>query len=265
MSNNSVQLTHRFDAPKGRPFHGWAGVIFEWPVKTAPNVDFGIWKVDPSGGGTVTFQCRPFQLCMLGANSREMQVRDKFTYFAFAGLGNNGNLVLQRLPQDTDARAVFSEGGWKPPAIDDIVASVKHACSLELEEMETEICAVKRKCIDGFGMNLGHRPNELRFFDVLASWQMLAPLHTAFLLAREKQERLGAERGLMSANARKVRLENVLAEMRAANAEISPLTVAFWMMGISSTDDTTIPYKVKDKAKRLQKEFFAHFPGEFKV
>ncbi len=255
-----MQLTHRFNGPKRRPFYGWAGVVSEWPDKAAPMVDFGKWKSDPAGGGTVTFECQPFQLCMFGANSKEMQSRDKSTYFAFAGLGIDGALVLHCLPEGTDAREVFAAGQWIPPAIDDIVDAVNRAGSLEPNGMEEDIPALMRRCADGFGMNLGYRPNEKSFQNILTSWPMLSPLHAVFLAVREKQARAIAEKRAASADRRRVRFEEVLAEMAATNDEITPIIVASRMLGIPLTMEAVISRKVKDKAKELRRDFGDHFP-----
>jgi hypothetical protein len=125
-----MQISKHFSPPKYRPFKGWAGVISAWPNKAAPKVDFGAW--DPIKH-TVTFECEPFQLCMHGANSKEMLARDKFTYFSFAGLGTDGILVLQNLPKDTDAQEVFVAGGWTPPDIDYLVDKVNRSTNLEVK------------------------------------------------------------------------------------------------------------------------------------
>lgn len=251
-----MQVTQHFNAPKRRLFHGWAGVITEWAEKAAPKVDFGYWNPI---GHTVTFDSQPFQLCMFGANSKGMHSRDKFTYFAFAGLGTDGTLVLQLLPKGTDAQEVFAAGGWIPPSINHLVDKVNRAGSLEIKDLQAEYYALMEECAEGFGMGLGQH-NEQRFFNVIGSWPMLEPLHTAFLALRERKEHMVAERRAASAEAKKARLEEVLAEMCSANVEITSLIAASRMLGISLTADATIPHEVKEAARRLRKEFGDYFP-----
>lgn len=245
-----MQVIQRFNAPEHRPFHGWAGVITGWPEKASPKVDFGTWNPI---GRTVTFDCQPFQLCMFGANSKDMHSRDKFTYFAFAGLGTDGTLVLQHLPKGTDAREVFTAGGWMPPSIDHLANQVNL-----VDSMETEYWALIDECCNGFGMPLV-RHDEQRFFSVLGSWPMLEPLHTAFLALRERKDHMVADGRAASAQTRKARLEEVLAEMRSANLVISSLTAASRMLGIELPADATIPHKVKEAARKLKKEFGGYF------
>lgn len=260
-----MQLTKHFDVPKKRPFHGWAGVITEWPLEAAPKVDFGKWTRDL---GTVKFDCVPFQLCMFGANSKEMNSGDKFTYFAFAGLGTDGSLVLQLLPEGTNAREVFAVGGWTPPDIEDLVNKVNRAGTSVIEGMPPaqhlgmEFNALLLESARGFGMGLGDRPNEQRFFNVLASWPQLAPLHVAFLAQREKLAKMVAENRANSLEAKRARLEKVLAEMRADNLEITSVTAASKILGIVLMADVEIPHKVKDAARRLRKDFGYHFIEE---
>jgi hypothetical protein len=198
---------------------------------------------------------------MYGANSKAMHRRDKFTYFAFAGLGINGHLTLQHLPDGTDARAVFAAGGWTPPSIDEMVSSVNRAASLGIEGIDSEFRSLMLRCSDGFGMNLGRGSNTEYFLNVLASWPMLAPLHVAFLALLETRSRLLAERRAASSGPRRQRLEEVLTLMTAANEEITSITVASKMLGIPLSSEAVMPRRIKEKAKKLRKEFGDYFPN----
>jgi|GEM_PF-4948226 CHASE3 domain sensor protein len=205
---------------------------------------------------------------MYGANSKEMSSRDKFTYFAFAGLGTDGALELQRLPEGTDARQLFAAGGWIPPDIVDLVDRINHAGSSELEgvppveRLDNEFNTLMMECANGFGMGIGNWQKEQLFFNILASWPMLAPLHTAFLALREKHAQMVAERRAASLEKRKARLDEVLVEMRADKLEITSINAAVRIQGIALTAEEKIPHKVKDLAKRLRKDFSHYFPAE---
>ena len=149
-----MQVTHCFVGPakKGAAFHGWAGPIVEWTEKTAPKVAFGEWTPNPVGGGCVAFECLPFQLCMFGANSKKMGARDKFTYFAFAGLGADGQLRLQKLPEGTDAREIFAAGGWTPPSAHDLANQIAALDNLDFSERLDALISVAKLCSEGYGI-----------------------------------------------------------------------------------------------------------------
>ena len=260
-----MKLTKHFEVPKRRPFHGWAGVIIDWPKESPPKINFGTWMREQC---SVTFECVPFQLCMFGANCKEMHSRDKFTQFAFAGLGTDGALVLQPLPEGKDARDVFEVGSWTPPDVNDMVNRVNSASISKLESMspaidlENEFYTLMLECANGFGMCLGTRPNELKFLNVLSSWPVLAPLHKAFLALRAKHAQLVKENQTASLEARKFRLNEVLAEMRLDNLEITSVAAASRILCFELTADSPIPHKVKDAARRLRRDFGNYFPEE---
>ncbi|MFT0172071.1 hypothetical protein ACLKMY_24190 [Paraburkholderia mimosarum] len=124
-----MQLTIKLSGSykKGAPFHGWAGSIADWPERRPPRLEFGKWTQDPSsarGGGAVTLEAVPYQLLMWGANSPKMSPRDKTTHFAFAGLEDAGGLWAAPLPAGTDARQIYSRGGWQPPEPTEIAARI---------------------------------------------------------------------------------------------------------------------------------------------
>lgn len=264
-------ITHFFSGPakKGAAFHGWAGVVAEWNLKSAPEVTFGKWKRDPDcRGGSVTFEARPFQLCMFGANSKEMAPRDKFTHFAFAGLGANGALRLQKLPEDTDARGVFEAGGWLPPAVTDLIHRVHSIAALEFREQLDEALSIVKCSSDGFGM--GMRPpagevatsEKIDFIESFAlaagKWPHLSPIMPAvrsFLEAYTLERDSRREKG--AAN-RKDAFERAVSEVRALGGEITPIRIAAWMGGVKEMGES-IPHKIKEKARRLKKDYAAFF------
>lgn len=257
--NSPMQLIHGFDVPRRRAFQGWAGPISSWPEHAPPKVKFGIWKLIDPTVGIVTFECKPFQLCMFGANTKAMSPRDKFTYFAFAGLDSGGKLRLTRLPEGNDARAIFEAGGWSPPSIEEMVNSVTLAANLEIDEMDKAFQKLMLDCTNGFGISYGLRPNEVHFLNVLAGWPMLGPLNAAFLALKEKRALIRAQIRTASANLRKDRLEKVLESLNASNNAITAENVASNWLGIPLASDGIVP-RVKEKAKKLKKEFGDHFP-----
>lgn len=77
-----MECTHYFNGAetKRRAFRGWAGRVAGWPEKGPPKLVFGTWHLDHANlwnGGTVIFECQPFDLVMFGANSAAMNSRDK--------------------------------------------------------------------------------------------------------------------------------------------------------------------------------------------
>jgi len=53
-----------------------------------------------------------------------MSPRDKTTQFAFAGLEDAGGLWAAPLPAGTDARQIYSSGGWQSPEPTEIAARI---------------------------------------------------------------------------------------------------------------------------------------------
>ena len=264
-----MRLIQNFKGPgkKGRPFYGWAGPVVEWPEKSAPKIAFGEWtKNSVTGGGSVTFECAPFQLCMFGANSAKMDPRDKFTYFAFAGLGADGNLRLQVLPDGADARTVFAEGGWVPPAETEISSRISDLPKLDFKQQIDKALEVAAACNVGFGMGFPLPRDSAEasekldafagFVSCMAQWPQLAAITQAFqsfskVHSQELEKRRAEGRAI-----RKTAVEKVITEMLESGFEVTPITVAARMLNVT---DGEIPYQVKEKARRLKREFGEQF------
>lgn len=268
-----MQIIHQFTGPsrKGADFYGWAGPVVEWAENSTPRVAFGDWKRDPAtGGGAVAFECQPFQLCMYGANSPKMAARDKFTYFAFAGLGAEGRLRLQRLPEGTDAREVFEVGNWTPPSVAKMTGQITSLADIEFQGQLEQAIIIMKLCSDGFGMDI-HLPrgaigpsDKLKFIEAVAAtaakWPQLSELVPAigsFLEFHVKEWRSRRESG---AEARKSAFEKAVSEVQATGSEITPVRIAAWMMGLREIGES-IPHEVKEKAQKLKKEFSIFFAG----
>lgn len=266
-------LTHYFTGPsrKGAVFHGWAGPIVEWPHKAAPKVEFGNWKQDPStGAGTVTFECQPFQLCLYGANSKKMAPRDKFTHFAFAGLGVNGELRLQKLPDGTDARDIFEAGGWTPPLITDLIGLFSGLANLEFQFQLDEAVSIVKCGVEGYGMGLRpprseDSPSEKisyieTYLAATEKWREhfagLSPVIRSFLDSYKKQRE--TRKGNAAAT-RKASFELAVSEMQAAGVIATPIRIAAWMMGHKEEIGEAISHEIKERARRLKKEHAAFF------
>ncbi|MFZ6772879.1 hypothetical protein ACO0LB_09180 [Undibacterium sp. SXout7W] len=267
-----MQITHCFAGPakKGAAFHGWAGPITEWAEKSAPKVTFGEWKRSPTEGGSVTFECRPFQLCMYGANSSKMAVRDKFTYFAFVGLGADGQLRLQRLPEGTDAREIFAAGGWTPPSTFELVGQVTALVNLDFSQQLDALISVVELCNDGYGLSKSLRlaaagPSEKlaaveTFVTCLTNWPQLSEVAQAISLFLQSHIHEREGRRANAAAVRKAALEQAVSEMRAARFDVTPIRAAAWMMDLKEVTEP-IPHAVKEKARKLKKEFADFFGG----
>lgn len=197
---------------KGMAFQGWAGPVFEWQGKAAPQVGFGKWQPDknnPRNGGTVIFDALPYVLIMWGANGPGMRISDKTTKFAFAGLGADGNLWAAPLPKDADARAIFTAGGWQPPAADDIAQDI---LVIEIDPMHPADGKEKIMAIlDAAKRELGLKGD---WPDLVNHWPHLTTIHVA---ATQKFQEWEAKRTVARANQQAL-LE---AEITAAIATLS--------------------------------------------
>lgn len=108
-------------------FRGWAGVVKQWPERSAPAVDFGKWTKaagNPWGGGVVEFAAYPGQLIMWGANAPGMDRRDKSTKFGIAGFGDTRELWARALSDAEDAGGIFQVGGRVIPNVEEEVDAI---------------------------------------------------------------------------------------------------------------------------------------------
>ncbi len=271
-----MQLIHCFtgSTKKGAAFHGWAGPIIEWPEKSAPKVVFGEWNKGTAEGGFVAFECLPFQLCMYGANSPKMAVRDKFTHFAFAGLGADGRLRLQKIPKGMDAREIFVAGGWTPPAAHDLASQISALGNVDFEQRLDALITIIEICNDGFGV--GHRvsrhcsgPSEKisaveAFAACLVNWTQLSEVEQAIKLFIQSYRRDWQSRRANASTARRAALEQAVSELRSASLDVTPIRAAAWMMGVKEVAEP-IKHEIKERARKLKKEFAEVFGGEQEV
>ncbi len=212
---------------------------------------------------------------MYGANSKEMAVRDKFTYFAFAGLGADGKLRLQKLPEGTVAREVFTAGGWTPPSIDNLVNRIEALSDLDFKERLDEAVAIVKLCCEGYGLDChlltyvkAGTANKLdaisTIFLGLAGWPQLSDVALAIQVFLETYEQEWKNRQKHSAAEKQAAFNKTVSEMQASGRDISPLSVAAWMMGFKDLGDK-IPHEAKERARKLKKEFRNSFGGETSV
>lgn len=205
---------------KYRPFRGWGGSVVEWEEKAAPHVDFGKWL--PTKGclrnsGEVVFKCQPFQLVLFGANSKEMDQRDKTTQFGFVGLDVEGVRVAL-LPKGADAQQVFLDG-WKTPSFEEVLAKVNAASRLD------DLADIQSFVAQGFGM-----AGSADFSAVARFWAEKVPSLQAIqdTLFAKKNE-LTARRAEVKkriSDERRPAVQQVIIEMHSAGVEVSIESVA---------------------------------------
>jgi hypothetical protein len=253
-----MDCTHYFtgSGKKGRPFRGWGGRVAEWTEKTAPKVEFGTWnpdKADPYNGGTVVFDCRPFDLVMFGANSKTMNSRDKTTQFGFAGLGPDGALRISDLPGDVDARKIFAAGGWLPPSSEEVAGCLLFGMqdrAITPSRLHEEINAVRKKTIEGFGI----RSQQL---DVtLPIWQILSPIHNVLAAASELLAAKRSEAAAARLQRAQVEVMAAVIALREAGEEPTNASVAGFLLGEPNHSAYHVKEKVRSLKKMLGDEFF---------
>lgn len=133
-----------------------------------------------------------------------MRACDKTTKFSFAGICADGKLFAAPLPDDCDAREIFSKGGWQPPSIELIAQRI-----LDVEISPLHPSAGKdtiMSILDSAREQLGLK-GELS--DLVKHWPHLTVLHDA---TTKKLEEWEAKRATLRAD-RQDRLE---AQVKAA-------------------------------------------------
>ncbi len=246
-----MDCTHYFNGAgkKGHSFRGWAGRVAEWPEKTAPVVEFGTWnpeKANPYNGGTVIFNCQPFDLVMYGAKSATMDSRDKTTKFGFAGLGADGALRIINLPNDSDARKIFAAGGWQPPSPEEIAGCLLSSMqdeAITLSRLHEEINVVRTKTIDGFGIY--HQQLEA----TLATWPILAPIHNVLAAAAELLTAKKIEAATARLQRTQVEVRGAVIALREAGGEPTNAAIAAFLL----TEPNQSAHHVKEKMRSLKK------------
>jgi hypothetical protein len=88
---------------------------------------------------------------------------------------------------------------------------------------------------------------------------MLTPLYAAFVNFHEYLAQRTAERRAASARIRQQALEKAQAELLALKVEVTPLTVAAHILDFQLVVHATIPFQLKEKARRLKRDFPQYF------
>lgn len=245
-----MDCTHYFNGAQkaGSPFRGWAGRVTEWPEKTAPMVDFGKWNPDkknPYNGGTVVFDCQPFDLVMYGANLATMNSRDKTTRFGFAGLGLDGALRIADLPRDSDARKIFAAGGWLPPSPEEIaerLLSCMQDEAITSSRLNEEIEAARARTIEGFGM-------LSKQFDETQLWPILFPILNALKASSELLAAKRSEAAAVRLKQAQVDVVGAVVALRVAGEEPTNAAVAAFLL----SEPNLSAHRVKEKVRKLKK------------
>ncbi len=248
---------HHFDGAsrKGAPFFGWAGPVESWPEKKAPVIGFGKWvqnPISPYGGGDVTFTCPPLAIVMWGANSKQMRTKDKTTHFGFAGLAPFGNLHIVPLPQGTDARALFTQGGWQHPDIDAIIEQLTSATNnnvLTLGDYREVIASTKLEICSGFGIT------STDFESTLSSWPMLAPIFSGWNSLIAKVDGLRSKANIRRRRQAYVDVGRAVRKLEVDGIEVTQMNIAALLLNHSEVTN----HKIKEKVRKLKQLLGTNF------
>jgi hypothetical protein len=180
-------------------FRGWAGKIVEWQEKSPPKLAFGVWKAAQSVSCSGFVELRDlerYEIFMFGANSRGMLSRDKFTYFAYAGLTDDGKLRCVKLDREEgNARDLWLNGGLAP------AASLVPCAFMELEGLAADgrlvsimsFIACLNQVFKAYGLEGIHDAKDGRHLEAITKLQARLPLISSSIPELEKFSSRAAE------------------------------------------------------------------------